>query len=189
MGLDLAYNARGMGILLAFRHSRQGGTAMSEPPYRALRIVLGFLSLLLALGGLLLIFSSRGLILRVFMHPPESEISTLLLAAVKEMGGIVLTLSVMLFLAARDPLHTGDHAARLSLHAGYPEALSGLSDLGAFLSSAGAGGRSLLFAAARDSVETGGAFLRKGRAEPRILLGFREPPAMNLRKAWPPSLN
>ena len=74
---------------------------MSEPPYRALRIVLGFLSLLLALGGLLLIFSSRDLILRVFMHPPESEISTL--AAVKEMGGIVLTLSVMLFLAARDP--------------------------------------------------------------------------------------
>src|SRR5207244_4866352 len=92
-----------MAILLAFRHSRQGGTAMSEPPYRALRIVLGFLSLLLALGGLLLIFGSRGLILRVFMHPPESEISTLLLAAVKEMGGIVLTLSVMLFLAARDP--------------------------------------------------------------------------------------
>ena len=77
---------------------------MSEPSYRALRIVLGFLSLLLvALGGLLLIFSSRGLILRVFMHPPESEISTLLLVAVKEMGGIVLTLSVMLFLAARDP--------------------------------------------------------------------------------------
>src|SRR5439155_20578600 len=101
--LDLAYNAREMAILLAFRHSRQGGTAMSEPPYRALRIVLGFLSLLLALGGLLLMFSSRGLILRVFMHPPESEISTLLLAAVKEMGGIVLTLSVMLFLAARDP--------------------------------------------------------------------------------------
>src|SRR2546427_12648158 len=90
-----------MAILLAFRHSRQGGTAVSEPPYRALRIVLGFLSLLLALGGLLLIFSSRDLILRVFMHPPESEISTL--AAVKEMGGIVLTLSVMLFLAARDP--------------------------------------------------------------------------------------
>jgi hypothetical protein len=76
---------------------------MSEPPYRALRIMLGFLSLLLALGGLLLIFSSRGLILRVFMHPPESEISTLLLAAVKETGGIVLTLSVMLLLAARDP--------------------------------------------------------------------------------------
>jgi hypothetical protein len=76
---------------------------MSKPPYRALRIVLGFLSLLLALGGLLLIFSNRTLILRVFLHPPESEISTLLLAAVKEMGGVVLALSVMLFLAARDP--------------------------------------------------------------------------------------
>ena len=51
----------------------------------------------------LLIFSSKPLILRVFMHPPEAEISTLLLAAVKEMGGIVLMVSVMLFLAARDP--------------------------------------------------------------------------------------
>jgi hypothetical protein len=59
---------------------------MSKPPYRALRIVLGFLSLLLALGGLLLIFSNRTLILRVFLHPP-----------------VVLALSVMLFLAARDP--------------------------------------------------------------------------------------
>src|SRR5207245_10410735 len=92
-----------MGILPAFRHSRQGGTAMSEPPYRALRIVLGFLSLLLALGSLLLIFSSRGLILRVFMHPLESAISTLLLPAVREMGRIVLTLTGMLFLAAGDP--------------------------------------------------------------------------------------
>jgi hypothetical protein len=54
-----------------------------------LRIVLGFLSLLLAIGGVLLIFSSKSLIMRAFMHPPESEISTLLLAAVKEMGGFV----------------------------------------------------------------------------------------------------
>jgi len=37
------------------------------------------------------------------MHPPDSEISTLLLAAVKEMGGLALALSVMLFLASRDP--------------------------------------------------------------------------------------
>jgi hypothetical protein len=39
----------------------------------------------------------------MFLHPPESEISTLLLAAVKEMGGLALALSVMLFLASRDP--------------------------------------------------------------------------------------
>jgi hypothetical protein len=76
---------------------------MPRPPYRALRVVLGFLALLLAIGGVLLIFSSKPLIMRVFMHPPESEISTLLLAAVKEMGGIVLMVSVMLILAARDP--------------------------------------------------------------------------------------
>ena len=118
---------------------------MSEPPYRALRIVLGFLSLLLALGGLLLMFSSRGLILRVFMHPPESEISTLLLAAVKEMGGIVLTLSVMLFLAARDPERNVAIIDGMTL---------------GLLGSVSAGRCPLLFAAARDSVETGGAFLK-----------------------------
>jgi len=77
---------------------------MSKPPYRVLRIVLGFLSLLLAVAGVLLIFSSKPLIMRMFMHPPESEISTLLLAAVKEMGGLALALSVMLFLASRDPV-------------------------------------------------------------------------------------
>ena len=71
--------------------------------YRALRVVLGFLSLLMAIGGVLLIFSSKPLIVRVFMHPPELEISTLLLAALKEMGGLTLMLSVMLFLASRDP--------------------------------------------------------------------------------------
>ena len=76
---------------------------MSKPPYRALRIVLGFLCLLLAVAGVLLIFSSRPLIMRMFMHPPESEISTLLLAAVKEMGGVFLMVSIMLFLASRDP--------------------------------------------------------------------------------------
>ncbi len=76
---------------------------MSKPPYRVLRIVLGFLSLLLAVAGILLIFSSKPLILRMFMHPPESEISTLLLAAVKEMGGLAVALSVMLFFASRDP--------------------------------------------------------------------------------------
>ena len=76
---------------------------MSKPPYRVLRIVLGFLCLVLAVAGILLIFSSKPLIMRMFMHPPESEISTLLLAAVKEMGGLALGLSAMLFFASRDP--------------------------------------------------------------------------------------
>jgi hypothetical protein len=76
---------------------------MSKPPYRALRIVLGFLSLLMAIGGVVLIFSSKALILRLFLHPPEAEISTLLLGALKEMGGLALMVSVMLFFASRDP--------------------------------------------------------------------------------------
>jgi hypothetical protein len=40
---------------------------------------------------------------RVFLHPPEAEISTLLLFTLKEMGGFALMLSMMLFLAFRDP--------------------------------------------------------------------------------------
>jgi hypothetical protein len=76
---------------------------MSKPPYRVLRVVLGFLSLLMAIGGVLLIFSSKALILRLFLHPPEAEISTLLIATLKEMGALALTLAVMLFLASRDP--------------------------------------------------------------------------------------
>ena len=76
---------------------------MSQPTYRALRVVLGFLSLLLAIGGIVMIFSSKPLVMRVFMHPPEFEISTLLLAALKELGGLALMVSVMLFLASRDP--------------------------------------------------------------------------------------
>jgi len=102
-GLELAYNTRETGLKrdLVFSEGRDG--AMSQPPYRALRIVLGFLSLLLAIGGVVMILSSKSLIMSMFMRPPESEISTLLLAAVKEMGGLVLLVSVMLFFASRDP--------------------------------------------------------------------------------------
>ena len=76
---------------------------MSLLPYRGLSIGLRVVSVLVAVGGLFMIFSSRTLILQVFMHPPESEVSTLLLALLKEMGGMMLLLSVMLFLASRDP--------------------------------------------------------------------------------------
>jgi hypothetical protein len=76
---------------------------MSRPPYRVLRIVLGIFSFLAAAGGLLLIFSGKPLVLRLFLRPPESEVSTLLLSMTKEMGGLVLMLSLMLFLASRDP--------------------------------------------------------------------------------------
>src|SRR5260370_20485868 len=96
----------GLWTSFGFPSQRRAGS-MSKPPYRVLRIVLGFLSLLLAVAGILLIFSSKPLIMRMFMHPPESEISTLLLAAVKEMGGLALALSAMLFFASRDPEGNG----------------------------------------------------------------------------------
>jgi hypothetical protein len=76
---------------------------MSQPPYRALQVALRIFSVLLAIGALFMIFGSRALIVRVFLHPPEYEVSTLLLFLLKEMGGIVLMLSLMLFLASRDP--------------------------------------------------------------------------------------
>jgi len=76
---------------------------MSGPPYRALRVILGIFSFLTAIGGVVIIFSGRPLILRLFLRPPESEVSTLLLVALKEMGGFVLMLSVLFFFAYRDP--------------------------------------------------------------------------------------
>ena len=76
---------------------------MSQPPYRALQVALRIFSVLLVVGALFMIFGSRGFVVRVFMHPPEAEVSTLLLFLLKEMGGIVLMVSAMLFRASRDP--------------------------------------------------------------------------------------
>jgi hypothetical protein len=80
------------------------GSAMSQPPYRALQVALRIFSVLFAVGGLFMIFGNRGLIVRVFLHPPEAEVSTLLLFLLKEMGGMVLIVSAMLFRASRDPV-------------------------------------------------------------------------------------
>jgi len=77
---------------------------MSKPAYRGLSFGLRLVSALIAVGGVFMIFSGRPVILTVFMHPPASEISTLLLALLKEVGGMMLMLSVMLFLAAPDPV-------------------------------------------------------------------------------------
>jgi hypothetical protein len=77
---------------------------MPQPPYRALGIVLRALSVLAALGGLLLIFAEKALIVRIFLRPPEAEVSTLLLSLLKEIGGMVLMLGVLLWLASRNPV-------------------------------------------------------------------------------------
>src|SRR5713101_1108298 len=77
---------------------------MSRPPYRALALGLRIVSVLIVVGGVFMILADKPLVLRVFLRPPASEVSTLLLALLKEMGGVMLMLSVMLFLAARDPV-------------------------------------------------------------------------------------
>ena len=73
---------------------------MPRPPDRALRIILGIFSLLVAAGGLLFIFSGKPLVMRLFLSPPESEVSTLYTL---HAGGFSLMLSLMLFFASRDP--------------------------------------------------------------------------------------
>ena len=77
---------------------------MPEPPYRALSILLRGFSLLAALGGLLLIFAEKPLIVRIFLRPPEGEVSTLFLSTLKEMGGMALMLGIMLWFASRNPV-------------------------------------------------------------------------------------
>jgi len=76
---------------------------MSRLPYRGLALGLRIVSALIVVGGVFMILADKPLVLRVFLHPPASEVSILLLALLKEMGGVMLMLSVMLFLAARDP--------------------------------------------------------------------------------------
>src|SRR5215471_7682609 len=77
---------------------------MSNQPYRALRVVLGFLSLFMAIGGVILIVASKSLILSLFLHPPAAEVTILFLFTLKEMGGFALMLAVMVYFAARDPV-------------------------------------------------------------------------------------
>jgi len=51
-----------------------------------------------------MIFGSEPVVVRIFMRPPKGEVSTLLLFVLKEMGGIALMLSVLLWWASRDPV-------------------------------------------------------------------------------------
>jgi hypothetical protein len=77
---------------------------MSNPPYRASRIILGIVSVFTAVVGLLIVFSGRSLVMRLLLRPPETEVSTLLLFLMREMGGLALMLSVLFFFASRDPV-------------------------------------------------------------------------------------
>lgn len=77
---------------------------MPGSTHRALRVLLGLLCFITGVVGLVSIFADKPLLLRLLLSPPEAEISTLLLAVLKDMGGVFLLLSLMSFFAARDPV-------------------------------------------------------------------------------------
>ena len=52
-----------------------------------------------------MIFAEKPLIVRILLRPPEREVTRLLLLLLRETGGIVLMLGVLLWLASRNPLH------------------------------------------------------------------------------------
>ena len=51
-----------------------------------------------------MISAGKPLIVRIFLQPPEGEVSTLLLSLLKEMGGMVLMLAALLWLASGNPV-------------------------------------------------------------------------------------
>jgi hypothetical protein len=51
-----------------------------------------------------MIFAGKPFIVRILLRPPAEEVSTLLLSLLKEMGGIVLMLTALLWLASRNPV-------------------------------------------------------------------------------------
>jgi len=51
-----------------------------------------------------MIFVEKPLIVQIFLRPPEGEVSTLLLSFLKEMGGMVLMLAALPWLASRNPV-------------------------------------------------------------------------------------
>ena len=46
----------------------------------------------------------EALVMRLLLRPPETEVSTLLLFLMRELGGLALMLSVLFFFASRDPV-------------------------------------------------------------------------------------
>jgi len=89
---------------LHYRNLQRRPNSMSNPPYRALRIILGIVSVFAAAAGLLLVFSGKPLVMRLLLYPPETEVSTLLLFMMRELGGVAIMFSVLFFFAFRDPV-------------------------------------------------------------------------------------
>jgi len=151
--------------------------------------VLRFLSLFMAIGGMILIIASKSLILRLFLHPPEAEVSTLFLFALKEMGGFALMLAVMVYFAARDPVRNvaiiDAFTAGLCILAFTPLVSRWMLDIQSIypghliwarsVTRLALGGFAVLPATARDAMEARGRFLKTvmtREREPAEFAGF-----------------
>jgi len=77
---------------------------MSKPPYRALRAVLLIFFMISILGGLLMILVGRPFLARLMLNPPPGELSTLFVFLMKEVGGILVWMSFILYVVWRDPV-------------------------------------------------------------------------------------
>lgn len=75
---------------------KQRGTLLS--------LLLFMCSIGIAVAGLSMILGNKSLILWAFMHPAEREVSSLFLAMLKQMGGLFLMLSFILYFVAREPV-------------------------------------------------------------------------------------
>lgn len=69
---------------------------------KTLRTVLLIISILMGLGGLAIIFGMKKILL--LFSVPDFEISTLFLLFMKDFGGVLLMVSVLIFFAYRDPV-------------------------------------------------------------------------------------
>jgi hypothetical protein len=76
---------------------------MTNVSHRALRTLVVILGLDATAKGLIMIFGGKALMMRLFPHPPESEITTLLLLMRQESGALDLAMGLMLYFAYRDP--------------------------------------------------------------------------------------
>jgi hypothetical protein len=68
---------------------------MSKPPYRGLSFGLRLVSAIIAAAAVFMIASDKSHIMWLLMHPPASDVSPLLLAMLKELGGVMLMISAM----------------------------------------------------------------------------------------------
>jgi len=73
---------------------------------RFVRIVLKAVAIVIAAGSVALIFGGKSLILRAAAIPglPETELSAEMLTNLKEFGGLFLLVSLLIWLAAADPV-------------------------------------------------------------------------------------